>query len=238
MQESVIAPALHGVSAEAGSHTRSRLANRSWLDRFHFAKSLLIWITVKLLYRNLLDVKGLPLFRKFPIVRGKNGHARVGRNAGIMGNLEIMFQDPDSRGSLEIGDNFRSEANVTLAPRGGRIQIGHNFFVGKGSLIQATASSFVVVGNDVMVANGVTIVASNHSTADRTVPMIRQPERGLGIRIGSDVWIAANAVLTDGIAVANGAVIAAGAVVTRDVPPYAIVGGVPARQIGSRAAKS
>jgi acetyltransferase-like isoleucine patch superfamily enzyme len=237
VQESAVTPTLHRVSSEASSRTRSRLTNRSWLDRFHFARSLLIWMSVKLLYRNLLDVEGLPLFRKFPIVRGKNGYARLGRNAGIMGGLEIMFQDPDSRGRLEIGDNFRSEANVTLAPRGGRIQIGHNFFVGKGSLIQATAGSFVIVGNDVMVANGVSIVASNHSTADTTIPMIRQQERGVGIRIGSDVWVAANAVLTDGIVVANGAVIAAGAVVTRDVPPYAIVGGVPARQIGSRAAK-
>ena len=85
-----------------------------------------------------------------------------------------------------------------------------------------------------MVANMVTIAASNHAISDRTTPMKRQPESGVGIRIGSDVWIGAHAVLTDGINVGDGAVVAAGAVATRDVPAYAIVAGVPARQIRSR----
>ncbi len=54
------------------------------------------------------------------------------------------------------------------------------------------------------------------------------------IRIGNDVWIGANVILTPGICVGNGAVLAAGAVVTKDVPPYAIVGGVPAKVIRYR----
>jgi acetyltransferase-like isoleucine patch superfamily enzyme len=186
------------------------------------------------LYRNLLNVAVFPLFCKLPRIRGNNGIASFGRNARIMGSLEIIFADGSSRGSLEIGKNFYSENDVTLAPRGGRIQIGHNCFVGKGTLIQATSGSSVLIGDDVMIANMVTIAASNHSTNDRTTPMKRQLESGVGIRIGSDVWIGAHAVLTDGINVGDGAVVAAGAVATRDVPAYAIVAGVPARQIRSR----
>ena len=53
-------------------------------------------------------------------------------------------------------------------------------------------------------------------------------------RIGNDVWIGVNAVIMDGITVGDGAVVAAGAVVTKDVPPYAIVGGVPAKLIRYR----
>lgn len=208
--------------------------NRNWLDRLQFAKSILIWMSVKLLYHNLLEVPAFPLFRKLPSVRGSNGTARVGRNARIMGSLEIMFSDPRCRGRLEVGDNFRCEGNVTLAPRGGEIQIGRNFFVGKGTLIQATSGSSIVIGDDVMVANTVTIVASNHVIDDTTTPMNRQGERGIGIRIGSDVWIGANVVLTDGIKIGDGAVVAAGAVVTRDVPAHAIFAGVPSKQIGSR----
>jgi acetyltransferase-like isoleucine patch superfamily enzyme len=205
------------------------------MDRIYFLKSLLIWAAVRLLYHDLLEFRGLPICLSLPIVRGRNGFARVGSGARILGRLEIHFTDPTCRGSLEIGDGFHSENGVTLAPRGGRIEIGNNFFVGKDSLIQATSGSFVSIGNDVMFANMVTAVACNHSTASTATPMIRQPERGKGIRIGSDVWIAAHAVLTDGVEIGNGAVVAAGAVVTKNVTEFSIVAGVPAQQIGSRA---
>ncbi len=165
MQESAVTSGLHRVSAGRVSRIWSRLANRSWLDRFHFAKSLLVWMSVKLLYHNSLEVPAFPFFRELPNVRGSNGTARVGRNARIMGSLEIMFSALSCRGRLEVGDNFRCEGNVTLAPRGGEIQIGHNFFVGKGTLIQATSGSSIVIGDDVMVANTVTIVASDHVIA-------------------------------------------------------------------------
>lgn len=59
-------------------------------------------------------------------------------------------------------------------------------------------------------------------------------EENRRISIGNDVWIGARAMVMDGVSVGHGAVIAAGAVVTRDVPPYAIVGGVPARLLRMR----
>jgi acetyltransferase-like isoleucine patch superfamily enzyme len=55
-----------------------------------------------------------------------------------------------------------------------------------------------------------------------------------GIFIEDDVWVAAHAVVLDGVRIGRGSVVAAGAVVTEDVPPYTIVGGVPARAIGHR----
>ena len=63
--------------------------------------------------------------------------------------------------------------------------------------------------------------------------------RGAGVKpiIGADVWIGANAGVTDGVTIGDHAVVAMGAVVTRDVPPWAIVAGVPARPIGDRRAR-
>ena len=62
----------------------------------------------------------------------------------------------------------------------------------------------------------------------------RCPLRSQGIDIGRDVWVGANAGITDGVRIGDGAVVAMGAVVTRDVPPGAVVAGVLARVIGER----
>lgn len=72
-----------------------------------------------------------------------------------------------------------------------------------------------------------------HPTADRAelLPVTWQPP---GVVIGHDVWIGANAVVLRGVSIGNGAIVAAGAVVTKDVEPWTIVGGVPARPIRSR----
>lgn len=59
----------------------------------------------------------------------------------------------------------------------------------------------------------------------------------LPVIIGNDVWIGTRAIILDGVKIGDGAVVAAGAVVTKDVPPFAIVGGIPARQIGERAVR-
>ncbi len=91
----------------------------------------------------------------------------------------------------------------------------------------------VRIGDDTRIATGVTIYAFDHGLSpDRAIR--EQPVRSRGITIGRDVWIGANAGVTDGVTLGDGAVVGMGAVVTRDVPPGVIVGGVPARIIGRR----
>lgn len=94
-------------------------------------------------------------------------------------------------------------------------------------------SAGIHIGDHTRIATGATLYAFNHGLeADRSVK--EQPVTSKGIRIGQDVWIGANAGVTDGVTIGDHAVVGMGAVVTRDVPPYAIVGGVPARVIGDR----
>lgn len=91
----------------------------------------------------------------------------------------------------------------------------------------------VRIGNDTRIATGVTIYAFDHAIAPER-PVREQAVRSQGISIGNDVWIGANAGVTDGVTIGDHAVVGMGAVVTRDVPPWAIVAGVPARVIGDR----
>ena len=79
----------------------------------------------------------------------------------------------------------------------------------------------------------VVLAAGNHGT-DGSRPMSAQPMTGVGITIEDDVWIGAHATITDGVTLAEGTIVGAGAVVTRDTEPYSIVAGVPARLVRYR----
>ncbi len=91
----------------------------------------------------------------------------------------------------------------------------------------------VSVGDGTRIATGARLFAFDHGMApDRAIR--DQPTRSRGIRIGADVWIGAGAGVTDGVVVGDHAVVGMGAVVTHDVPDWAIVAGVPARLVGDR----
>ncbi len=102
----------------------------------------------------------------------------------------------------------------------------------------ACISGKVSCGNGVRIASHASIVGFNHGFEDPAVPIHRQKVTTVGVTIGDDVWIGANAVVLDGAVIGSGAVIAAGAVVTGEIPPKAIAGGVPARVIRLRGAAS
>jgi acetyltransferase-like isoleucine patch superfamily enzyme len=89
-------------------------------------------------------------------------------------------------------------------------------------------------GDDVMIGPNAVVVSSQHRFDDPRIAMVYQGHKTDFVDIGSDVWVGANAVILPGVTVADGTVISAGAVVTRDTEPYSIVGGVPAARIGMR----
>lgn len=123
--------------------------------------------------------------------------------------------------------------------------LGRYSYVGYGSSIhKATIGRFCSIGPDVKIGLGIHPVGQVS-----TSPVFYSPRHAFGqgwapgnapvmeaqeARIGHDVWIGANAIVLGGIQIGDGAIVAAGAVVTKDVPPFTIVGGVPARPIRSR----
>lgn len=121
--------------------------------------------------------------------------------------------------------------NVTIwFPEG--VSIGGGTMVGENSFINGYSG--VTIGMNVLIAHEVSIISEDHGFASRRVPMRWQPKTEGPIVIGDDVWIGCGARILKGITIGTGAIVSAGAVVTKDVAPYSIVGGVPARVIGMR----
>ena len=89
------------------------------------------------------------------------------------------------------------------------------------------------VGDDTRIATGATLFAFDHGMAPEAL-IREQATRSRGIVVGGDVWIGANAGVTDGVTIGDHAVVGMGAVVTRDVPAWAIVAGAPATVVGDR----
>ena len=86
-----------------------------------------------------------------------------------------------------------------------------------------------------MFGPGVRIFSENHMHDDLDIPMISQPTVRKGVSIQDDVWIGGGATILDGVLIGTGSIVAAGSVVTHDVPPRGIVAGIPARLLRIRA---
>jgi acetyltransferase-like isoleucine patch superfamily enzyme len=89
----------------------------------------------------------------------------------------------------------------------------------------------VTIGNHVNLAQGITVTALNHNFEDSNKRIDEQGVSTNPVTIEDDIWIGANAVILPGVTIGHHSVVAAGAVVTKDVPPHSLVAGVPAKII-------
>jgi len=125
----------------------------------------------------------------------------------------ILMDDPNTTNPLPVG-----------------LKIDHHTSIGEFNNIRSSGGE-IVIGHHCMISQFVSIFASNHSTA-RGPYMRDQPwcdTSRVGVHIGDDVWIGASAAILPGVTIGTGSVISAGAVVTSDIPEYAIAVGVPAK---------
>ncbi|WP_459186833.1 acyltransferase [Parabacteroides sp. APC149_11_2_Y6] len=128
------------------------------------------------------------------------------------------------------GDNINIEKGANFGTGTG-IKIGSNSGLG----IRCKVRGPLEIGNDVMMGPDVIIFTSNHETSRTDIPMRGQgstvPQK---VIIHDDVWIGARVIILPGVTVGKGAILAAGAIVSKDVPEYSIVGGVPAKVLKYR----
>lgn len=139
-----------------------------------------------------------------------------------------------------IGKNFYCGKSVNLWAKK-CLEIGDNFYIGRFSQIECDA----IIGHNVMFANRVALVGRyDHNYQQVGVPTrlslsIRHPEyswKGIDSKviIEDDVWIGYGSIILSGVKIGKGSIVAAGSVITGDVDPYTIVGGVPAKKLGNR----
>lgn len=123
------------------------------------------------------------------------------------------------------GKNINVERNANFG-RGIGIVIGNNSGLG----VDCNVRGPLYIGNNVMMGSDVRIFVSSHDTTSTDIPMMMQgdlpPQK---VTICDDVWIGTRVIIMPGVTIGRGAILGAGAVVTKDVPEYAVVGGVPAK---------
>jgi acetyltransferase-like isoleucine patch superfamily enzyme len=135
-------------------------------------------------------------------------------------------------GTVEVGDACELNQGVELNPWGGSIRIARRVWLGPYVVIYGHGG--VEIGEQTLISMHCAVLSSNHAIPPKGTLIRDVPDELLPTKIGRDVWISANAVILGGVTIGDGAVIAAGAVVNRDVEAGAVVAGVPARLVRKR----
>lgn len=178
------------------------------------------------------------MVRKF---RKQYRHCFCGRSSVI--HPEAIIQDENGRETIVIGENTHIRGRLVTYPYGGKITIGDWCYVGENTNIWS--SSNIYIGNHVLIAHCVSIFDDNTHPVDYMVRRehIRSiytggpffPENNClasrPVVINDDAWIGCNAIILKGLTIGAGAIVAAGTVVTKDVPDFTMVAGNPATVI-------
>lgn len=200
------------------------------------------YITRFLLSRFVMLVVGMCKFRRFgKLYVHSSSKILCTSNIKTVGNLSIdrrCYIDALSTDGITFGNNVSIgkctciECSGTLKDIGKGLVVGDN--VGLGTHGFFGCAGGIEIGSNTIFGNYVSLHSENHNFADTTVPIRLQGVNRKGIKIGEDCWIGAKATILDGTILGKGCIVAAGAVVRGEIPPYSIVGGVPAKILKSR----
>jgi acetyltransferase-like isoleucine patch superfamily enzyme len=158
---------------------------------------------------------------------------RMRRGAFARWPLEGNVLEALREGRLELGDGVLMEPGVWItAPDQARVRIGQGTFLNRNVMV--ASQELVEIGAHCMLANGCFVSDASHRFDRLDLPVTWQGFESKGpTRIGESCWLGAGAVVTTGVTIGERCVIGANSVVTRDIPPYSIAAGAPARVLRS-----
>jgi acetyltransferase-like isoleucine patch superfamily enzyme len=183
------------------------------------------------------------LFSEGPISIGKYTKIYGQKSNIVFGKLCKIEDNVTLQGISLHGLQFGSRVTICegamIRPSGHwGGQIGFGLKVGDYSSVGAYSyigcSGKIEIGNHVMIGPNVSIIAENHNFKLTDIPMQKQGVSNKGIKIEDDVWIGTKAIILDGVTIGKGSIVAAGTIVTKNIEPFSIVGGVPAKIIKKR----
>lgn len=141
-------------------------------------------------------------------------------------HCSVRMDTPPYR-KFSLGDNSVIESFSCINNAVGDVVIGNHTRIG----LHNTIIGPVTIGSHVNLAQGITVTALNHNFHDSEKRIDEQGVSTAPVTIEDDIWIGANATILAGVCIGQHSVVAAGAVVTKDVPPHSLVAGVPAKVI-------
>jgi acetyltransferase-like isoleucine patch superfamily enzyme len=225
------------------SRILKKLGKGDYVIDSHISKSDLFTIILSKIMESLRGLrikyflgssKGMIFLGRRCKIRYKS-HLHLGKTITIGDNVEINALSEEG---ITIGNNVSIHRNTIIECTGVirnigvGLVIGNNVGIAQNCFIQVRGK--VIIGNDVIIGPGVSVFSENHNFDNPDLPVSVQGETRKGVVINDGVWIGTRAVILDGVTVGMNSIIAAGSIVNKDVPPYSIVGGVPAKVIRNR----
>lgn len=151
---------------------------------------------------------------------------------------EGAYIDALSRMGVTLGDNVSIGRGAVIECTGVIRRLGESLVIGDNSNIGdfnfIAVRGPVRIGRNVLFGPRVNLHSENHIAENKDLPIKEQGESRIGVDIGDDCWIGAGSIILDGVHIGRGSIVAAGAVVTKDVEPLTVVGGIPAKVIKHR----
>lgn len=221
----------------------SKIKKEDYVVDNNITFSVVFTLLVKKIMMILRGIIKKPFFNKV------KGTLFIGKKCDLKNKKKITFLgsatiedytkiDALSKDGIIIGNNFSIgrnsiiECTGVLRELGEKLEIGENVGIAANAFIAVRGK--VKIGNNTIFGPGVSIHSENHNYQDLDIPIRLQGATRKGVAIGEDCWIGSKAVILDGVNIGNHVIVAAGAVVNKDVPDYAVVGGVPAKIIKIR----
>lgn len=156
---------------------------------------------------------------------------RLGDGVRIAGGVTLRANTESACG-IRLGDGCTVQESVLINANRGEVTIGSRSWIGPFCLLYGNGG--VRIGDNVLIAAHTSINTVSHHFSRCDIPINDQGVHCDPVVIEDDVWVGMNAVVLQGVTIGRGAIVGAGAVVTRDVPAWSIVMGVPARVVGHR----